>query len=217
MDTLSRTRKLTTVAMLCAMAFASVLIFRIPVVLFLKYEPKDVIIAIGGFIFGPLTALGISFVVSFVEMLTISDTGLFGFFMNVVASASFACTASWIYGRKRTFRGALLGMLCATLLTTAVMLGWNYLIVPLYTGYPREAVLKLLLPAFLPFNLLKCGLNTTFILLLYKPLVTILRNAGLVADSGHTLDRRGYAMPAFVGTLILSVCILIFMAMQKTI
>ena len=35
---------------------------------FLKYEPKDVIIALGGFIFGPVEAFLISLAVSIVEM-----------------------------------------------------------------------------------------------------------------------------------------------------
>lgn len=56
-----RTKKLTTLAMLCALAYIAVAVFRIPVVLFLKYDPKDVIIAIGGFIYGPLPAFVVRF------------------------------------------------------------------------------------------------------------------------------------------------------------
>lgn len=47
-------------------------------------------------------------------------------------------------------------------------------------GYPREAVVQLLLPAFLPFNLLKGGLNAAFTFLLYKPIVHALSKTGLV-------------------------------------
>ena len=43
-------KNLTTLAMLCAIAYALVAVCRIPVVLFLKYEPKDVVIAMGGFL-----------------------------------------------------------------------------------------------------------------------------------------------------------------------
>ena len=60
----------------------------------LSYEPKDVVIAIGGFLYGPLAALGISLVVSFIEMLTISSTGWIGFVMNFLSSAAFAGTAA---------------------------------------------------------------------------------------------------------------------------
>lgn len=71
---------------------------------------------------------------------------------------------------------------------TIIMLLWNYLITPIYMGYPREAVAELLLPAFLPFNLLKGGLNTALTLLIYKPIVQALRKANLVEvpqDSGQ--------------------------------
>ena len=40
-------KKLTVLAMLSAIAYVAVALLRFPVVLFLSYEPKDVIIAIG--------------------------------------------------------------------------------------------------------------------------------------------------------------------------
>lgn len=84
----SRTRKLTTVGMLCALSYVAVAVGRIPVILFLKYDPKDVVIVIGGLIFGPLTAFAMSVIVSVVEMLTISSTGLWGCMMNMISSCS---------------------------------------------------------------------------------------------------------------------------------
>ena len=49
------------------------------------------------------------------------------------------------------------------------MMLWNYLVAPLYMGMPREDIAALLLPAFLPFNLIKGGLNAAITMLLYKP------------------------------------------------
>lgn len=164
-----RTRKITTVGMLCALAYIAVAFGRIPLVLFLKYDPKDVIIAIGGLLFGPLTSFLMAFIVSFIEMLTISDKGLLGFLMNVLSSCSFACTAAFIYRRKRCFSGAVIGLPGGCLCMIVVMLLWNYFIAPIYMGMPREAVAELLLPAFLPFNLIKGGINTAVTLLLYRP------------------------------------------------
>lgn len=91
----SRTKKLTTVGMLCALAYIAVAVGRIPVVLFLKYDPKDVVIVIGGLIFGPLTSLAMAVIVSVVEMITISSTGVWGCMMNMISSCSFACTAAF--------------------------------------------------------------------------------------------------------------------------
>ena len=50
-------------------------------------------------------------------------------------------------------------------------------------GYPRDAVADMLLPVFLPFNLLKGGLNAAFTMMLYKPVVSALRAARLVPES----------------------------------
>lgn len=177
------TRRLSITAMLCALAYIVMVIGRVPIVLFLKYDPKDVIITIGGFIFGPMTSLMMSLVVSFVEFFTVSDTGIFGFIMNVISSCAFACTAAVIYKKKHTISGAVIGLITGALTATGVMLLWNYFIMPYYMGQPREAIEKLILPALLPFNLLKGGLNATITMLLYKPAVKALRKAHLIPES----------------------------------
>ena len=69
-----RIRKLTAAAMLTALAVIAVCVCRIPVVLFLKYEPKNVILTIGGFLFGPATALIVTVASALIEMVTVSDT-----------------------------------------------------------------------------------------------------------------------------------------------
>ena len=76
---ISKTKKLSTTAMLCTLAYIAAAFGRIPIVLFLKYDPKDVIIVIGGFLFGPLTSLVITVIVSVVQMFTTSTTGILGF------------------------------------------------------------------------------------------------------------------------------------------
>jgi len=83
MNSSNKIKKLTMIAMMCAFAYVIMLVARIPVVLFLKYEPKDVIITIGGFIFGPFTSFLISIVVAFIEMITVSETGIIGFIIGM--------------------------------------------------------------------------------------------------------------------------------------
>ena len=61
------TKKITTVGMLCAMAMiVNVLISFpiVPAVSFLRYDPKDILIVIGGFIYGPMTSFLMSFICS---------------------------------------------------------------------------------------------------------------------------------------------------------
>lgn len=182
----AKTKLITTGAVLSAIAFVAVFLFRIPVFDFLKYEPKDVIIVIGGFLLGPLSAFLISLVVGFIEMFTISDNGIIGFLMNVISSATFACSASVIYQKNRTLKGAIIGLFVAVFAMTAVMLLWNYMITPLYLNVPREVVEGMLLTVILPFNLLKGALNMGITLLLYKPIVNALRRADLVSTPKMT-------------------------------
>ena len=189
MQSNQRTKKLAVLAMLAALAMVAVMVCRIPVVLFLKYEPKDVIIALGGFLYGPLSAVAISVVTAFVEMFTISDTGFWGLVMNILSSCAFAGTASVIYQRRRTLGGAAVALFAGVAATTAIMLLWNYLITPIYMEVPRSEIVKLLIPAFLPFNLLKGTLNAGLLMILYQPVVTALRRAGLLAKSA--VARRG--------------------------
>ena len=134
----------------------------------------------GGFIFGPLTAVVISVIVSLIEMITISETNIIGCIMNIVSTVSFAVTASVIYERSRSIKGAICGLITAIFAVTATMVVWNYVLTPFFYGMPREEVAKMLLPIFIPFNLIKSSLNTALTLLLYKPFVKILRRAGLI-------------------------------------
>lgn len=175
-----KTKNITTLGMLCALAYAAAAIGRVPLVLFLKYDPKDIVIAIGGLLFGPLASCSLALMVSLAEMFTISETGITGFLMNVVSSCSFACTAAWIYRKKRTLPGAVTGLLCGWACMVLVMPAWNYFIAPIYMGYPREAVTELLISAFLPFNLIKGGLNAAITILLYRPVIAALRYAHLI-------------------------------------
>lgn len=204
------TKKITAIAMFCTLAYIAVVVGRIPLVLFLKYEPKDVIITIAGFIFGPLSTFTISIVVSFVEMITISNDGIIGFFMNVVSTVAFAGTAAYIYKKKPNRSGAVLGLLTGTVLMTILMLMWNYLVTPIFLGYPREKVVELLLPAILPFNLIKAGINTAIVLLLYKPVMSVLLKADLISKPSELEDGKkvNIGIVVFAAFLLIS-CFLV--------
>ena len=175
-----RTKKLVTMAMLAALSYLLMVFVRIPMISFLKYEPKDVIIALGGFIFGPAEAFLISLAVSIVEMFTVSDTGWIGAVMNLVSTCSFACTAAIIYKKNRTQKSAVIGLGVGIITMIIVMMLWNYLLTPIYMGYPREAVAAMLPTVFFPFNLIKGLLNAVILILIYKPVVRGLRKARLV-------------------------------------
>ena len=124
-------RNLVLLAMLAAVGYIMVALIRVPVVLFLNYEPKDVIITIGGFLLGPMASFIISFVVSLVEMVTFSSTGPIGALMNLISTCAFSCTAAFVYKRRHTMGGAILGLGLGSMTMIGVMLLWNWLITPL--------------------------------------------------------------------------------------
>ena len=175
-----RVKTVTVTAMLAAMAYTAVCIGRVPVVLFLKYDPKDIIIALGGILWGPLTAFRVSLAVSLLEMATISENGILGCVMNVLSTCAFSLPAAFLARKKPGRRQLALGLLAGSILMAVTMVAWNYLITPFYLGYPREAVARLLLPVFLPFNLLKAGLNAAGTFLLCPPVSKALSRAGLL-------------------------------------
>lgn len=189
-------RTVTSLAMLTALTYVAMLLSKLlpQVSGFLQMDVKDTVVCIGGFLFGPLSAAIISIVVALVEMFTVSDTGIIGLIMNVLATCAFCCTASFVYMKLRSRKGAVLGLALGTVVLVVVMLLWNYLITPLYmTGVSRADVADMLPTVFLPFNLVKGGLNMALILILYKPVVTALRKARLAperenAASGDRFD-----------------------------
>ena len=209
---ISKTKKLTTIGMLCALAYVAAVVGRIPLVLFLKYDPKDVIIVISGFIFGPITSFAITVIVSVVQMFTISGTGILGCMMNIISSCSFACTAAFIYKRKHKLSGAMLGIFCGWGCQVVVMMFWNYLVAPIYMGYPREAIVKLLIPAFLPFNLIKGGLNAAITMLIYKPVVTALRHSNLIESKQDSDKMRINIGVLLVALLMIITCVLLILS-----
>ena len=93
-----------------------------------------------------------------------------------------------------------------------------------YDGYTAAAeianmgayVLALLLPAFLPFNLLKGGLNAAGTFLLYRPLSGALQKSGLVPREEST-NKGHFVGIALVAALLLATCILLVLAMQGVI
>ena len=125
-------RTITSLGMLTAIAYVVMLLSKaLPQVSgFLQLDVKDTVICIGGFVFGPLAAAIISIVVALVEMFTVSDTGPIGMIMNVLATASFCCTAAFVYKKVHTKKGAVIGLTLGVIALTAVMLLWNYLITP---------------------------------------------------------------------------------------
>ena len=210
------TRYMAAVALFSAVSFVAVLVSKVipNVAGFLSYEPKDAVIVIAGLLYGPLTSVLISLIVSFIEMITISSTGPYGFLMNVVSTCAFAVPAAWYYQKHRTQKDAVIGLVIGVLTMAAAMLLWNYIITPFYMGVPRATVAGMLMTVFLPFNLVKGGINAGLTLLLYKPVVNALRAAGLAQPSSSGKAKGNFSAGfTLFAVAVLATFILLFLVM----
>ena len=210
-------KKMVVLAVLAALAYVVMVFIRIPVILFLKYEPKDVIITIAGFMYGPLASVLISLVVSSIEAVTVSDTGWIGAVMNFVSTCAFVLPATFIYKYKHNLAGAIFGLITGVISMIVVMLLWNYILTPLYmANTTREQVAAMLPTVFLPFNALKGGINAALTMLLYKPVITALRATGLVPKPEE--EHKGSVVTTILvivfSLALLATLILVILAMQ---
>ena len=209
------TRYMAAVAMFAAVSFVAVLVSKVipNVAGFLSYEPKDAVIVIAGLLYGPLTSVLISAIVSFIEMISISSTGPYGFLMNVVSTCAFAVLAAWYYPKHRTQKDAVVGLAFGVVTMAVAMMLWNYIITPYYMGVPRATVAGMMMTVFLPFNLVKGGINAGLTLLLYKPIVGALRKAHLAEPSKS--DRKGSFSAGFTlfALAVLVTFVLLFLVM----
>ena len=180
------TKTVVGMAVFAALAFVLSQVIRFPV-MFLTFDVKDAIICTSAFIYGPIAAPIVSLIAALLELITnISGTGVYGFLMNFISSASLATVASLIYYKWRTLNGAIVSLVLAVVAMVAVMMGANILITPYYmTGGSVAAVVQLIPSVLLPFNLAKGLLNAAITLLIYKPVKVAMKRAGLIKKKAN--------------------------------
>lgn len=178
------TKTMVTLSILSALAYLVMLLSKVlpNVSGFLEFDFKDMVIAIGGFVYGPMAAFTMTIVVSTLQSLFVGSSGFIGFVMNVIATGSFVGVASVIYWYRPNFKGAVIGLASGTLAMTALMLLWNYALTPAFMGIPRQSVVDMMLPVFLPFNLVKGGLNMGLTLTVYPKVMHALTKASLAVN-----------------------------------
>ena len=183
-------KRLCGMAMFVALAIVVTLLTKWMQVAHLTFDAKDAIITIAAYIYGPVSALGMSLATSLIETLTFGgDTGWFGFLMNFLSTAVFSLTASIIYIRKRNINYAIIGLAAATVLTTGVMLLLNTFVAPFYFGLSLfdPYIMNMLPTLLLPFNLAKALMNSAIAMYLYKPLLAALREARLLEGTSKNM------------------------------
>lgn len=171
------TKRIAVTALFCALAAIATLFLEFPIipgVQWLQYDPSGIVALIAGFAFGPATGAVVSVLPYLVHLATAS--GIYGTVMAILATLSLVLPASLVYRRNTTLKGAIAGMAVGAVVCLAACNLGNLLITPFYAGMPVDAVVALIVPALLPFNLAKIAINCVVTALIYKPVSKALGN-----------------------------------------
>lgn len=219
-------RTLTGVGIFAALAAVVSFLTSVLKVGFLSIDAGDIVIVIASFIYGPVSGAAVSLISALASFLY-SGTGFWGFFMDFVSSAAFACMASFIYSRKRDFKSAIIGIGVSVLTTTLIMIPMNRLITPLFTmkyfgndlQKATEYVVSLIPTLLIPFNFAKALLNGAAALVLYKPLVRAMRAAKLIppskSDTGApSAGRRMTVMSIVIGCVAIAAAVAVLVVIS---
>ena len=171
------TKQLVTMALMCAIAillsFVEFPIF--PAASFLKLDVALVPSAVVGFAYGagPGVLVGIVCAVAHAAI-----TGNWvGALMNIIVACAFIAPAAAIYTRNRTFKGAIVGLVVSTICLIVAAIVANLVIDPIFYGMPFDAVAALVVPAILPFNIIKGIVVSVLTGLVYKSISNLITPA----------------------------------------
>jgi len=170
-------RKITSISVLVALSIVAGYFIHFPILPqapFLLYDPGSVFLLIGSFKLGPKIGILMSFITAILFALITGQGGPYGALMNFIATGTLVFVSSGIYLLYHTKKGAILGMILGTLAMTLIMIPANLLITPLYLDVNREIVVKMLISAIIPFNLLKGAISGFLTFILYKRLYPLI-------------------------------------------
>lgn len=144
----------------------------IPDLSYLKYDPSGIVCLVAGFAYGPAASAIVS-VLGFAPHLF---TNPLGSIMAVLVSLGASVTAAFIYKKMRTKKGAAISLIAGSVVAIALAIGGNLIITPLYAHITTAQVAALIIPALLPFNVIKLALHIAVTLLIYKPISNLLNH-----------------------------------------
>lgn len=168
------TKQLVTMALMCAISaiFMYVQIPILPAAPFLSYDPSLVPAMVCGFAYGPVSGLTVGVLAVVIHALTTGDW--VGGLMNIVAAAFFVIPAALVYKKAHNFRGAIAGLVLGIICATAASVVSN-LTIGVWFWYPSmDFIMPLIVPAIIPFNLIKTALNSVLTLAVYKAISNLI-------------------------------------------
>ena len=193
--TLLSTHNMVKIAILSAISVLIMLLeFPLPFApTFYELDLSEAVILMGGFDMGPLSAVIMELLKNLLNLLINGTiTAGVGEFANFVMGCALVVPASIIYKYRKTFKGALTGLIVGTVSLGVIGCFVNYFVmIPAYVklaNFPLDAIIgaagernaavdslwKMIIFAVAPFNLIKGVACSILNLLLYKRLSRIL-------------------------------------------
>lgn len=155
---------------LMAMVLSFVEVPVVPGAEWLKYDPSGIVSLLATLLYGSWIGVGIA-VASWIPHI-ISDP--LGAFMNIMATVSLILVVGTVYRRRPSLLHAVLGCAAGVVVSSAVSICLNFVVTPLYASSTYEMVAAMVLPALLPFNVLKALANSVVAIVSYRKLASLL-------------------------------------------
>lgn len=174
------TAYLTYSALMTALAIILTYFFEIPMSFFapwLKLDFSFVPTLLLGFSLGPIASLMTLVVTNLVHLLS-TTTGGVGQLANIIVGVCFLMPPAIMYRRNRNIKSAVVGMVIGIVLMTVMAVVVNrYILVPALLGDKAASfdMVKYLMSAIIPFNLIKGTINAGITFVLYKHLSRLLK------------------------------------------
>ena len=168
------TRQLVTMALLCAIGvLLSFIEFPlIPGVTWLKYDASAMPAMVCGFAFGAGGGLAVGIAGAIIHGILMADFS--GAVMNILVVIGFVVPASLVYQHGRTLPRAIIGLIASVVCAVIMAVVGNLVITPAYLGVPMDAVIAMILPILVPFNLAKGIINAVLTLAVYKSISNLI-------------------------------------------
>lgn len=144
----------------------------LPGVPWLKFDASNMPALVAGFAFNPGAGVAVGILTAIIHGLLLAD--FTGALVNVVVVTCFVLPAAILYKKKRTYPVAIGGMVLSVIAATLAAIVMNLIVTPAWLGVPFDAVVAMVLPILLPFNLLKGLLNAVLTLIIYKSISNLI-------------------------------------------
>lgn len=168
------TKQLVTMALMCAIStlFMFLQIPILPAASFLTYDPSLVPAMVVGFAYGAGPGVAVGTLAIVIHALITGDW--VGALMNFVATLLFVLPAALVYAKVHTYKGAIIGLVLGIILATVGAIASNLTIGVAFWYGSADVIMPLMLPAVIPFNLIKTVLNSVFTLAVYKAISNLI-------------------------------------------